>query len=216
MVLWEITVATAYFLGLRRTYRLALRIQRRIVRPNHPKLRQFLQRFLRQFGAVEMALKEHSFKRTRSVFDMALSVHRTIQVRDIEMGKSLGNWILRWLDRMKPSAQIRPAPPKNISNDGSIGRSGMASRQTHRAQKPTEKFTTGKTSGHLYYMPLNIHPKILPGVGKMTQPAKISCMNNHYRHFSSYYTPNMPKLGYRSETYEGVVRKDIAQWMERN
>ncbi|KAK1306635.1 hypothetical protein QJS10_CPA10g01203 [Acorus calamus] len=198
MVLWEITVATAYFLGLRRTYRLSLRIQRRIVRPNRPKLRQFLQR------------------RTRSVFDMALSVHRTIQVRDIEMGKSLGNWILRWLDRIKPSAQIRPAPPKNITNGSSIGRSGMASSQPHRVQKPTEKITTGKTSGHLYYMPLSIYPKILPGVGKMTQPAKISCLNNHHRYFSSYCTPNMPKLGYRSDTYEGVVRKDIAQWMGRN
>ena len=29
MVLWELTAITAYFLGLRRTYRLALRIQRR-------------------------------------------------------------------------------------------------------------------------------------------------------------------------------------------
>ncbi|RWW52743.1 hypothetical protein BHE74_00040826 [Ensete ventricosum] len=44
MVLWEITLATAYFLGLRRTYRLALRIQRRVVGPRHPEIRQFLRR----------------------------------------------------------------------------------------------------------------------------------------------------------------------------
>lgn len=44
MVLWEITLATAYFLGLRRTYRLALRIQRRVVGPRHPETRQFLHR----------------------------------------------------------------------------------------------------------------------------------------------------------------------------
>lgn len=47
MVLWEITLGTAYFLGLKRTYKLALKIQRRLVGPKHPKIRQFLQRYLR-------------------------------------------------------------------------------------------------------------------------------------------------------------------------
>lgn len=51
MVLWEITLGTAYFLGLKRTYRLALRIQRRIVSPKYPKLRQFLHRFVPLFGS---------------------------------------------------------------------------------------------------------------------------------------------------------------------
>ncbi|KAK8969370.1 hypothetical protein KSP40_PGU022222 [Platanthera guangdongensis] len=44
MVLWEITAATAYFLGLKRTYRIALRLQRRIFGPRHNKIRQFLHR----------------------------------------------------------------------------------------------------------------------------------------------------------------------------
>ncbi|KAJ9548794.1 hypothetical protein OSB04_021337 [Centaurea solstitialis] len=42
MVLWEITLGTAYFLGLKRTYKLALRIQRRLVHPKYPKFRLFL------------------------------------------------------------------------------------------------------------------------------------------------------------------------------
>ncbi|RVW74219.1 hypothetical protein CK203_055968 [Vitis vinifera] len=46
MVLWEITLGTAYFLGLKRTYKLILRIQRRLVGPNHPKIRHFLHRFI--------------------------------------------------------------------------------------------------------------------------------------------------------------------------
>ena len=53
MVLWEITLGTAYFLGLKRTYRLALRIQRRLISPEHPRIRQFLHRyffFVRSFG----------------------------------------------------------------------------------------------------------------------------------------------------------------------
>lgn len=44
MVLWEITLGTAYFLGLKRTYKLALRIQRKLISPKHPKIRQFVQR----------------------------------------------------------------------------------------------------------------------------------------------------------------------------
>lgn len=45
MVLWEITLATAYFLGLRRTYRLALKIQRKVISRKCPRLRQFAQRY---------------------------------------------------------------------------------------------------------------------------------------------------------------------------
>ncbi|CAI9291446.1 unnamed protein product [Lactuca saligna] len=71
MVLWEITLGTAYFLGLKRTYKLALRIQRRLVGPTRPKIRQFLQR------------------KTRSIFDVALKVHREVQQRDIEVGRNL-------------------------------------------------------------------------------------------------------------------------------
>lgn len=45
MVLWEITLATAYFLGLRRTYRLALKIQRKVISRKCPRLRQFAHRY---------------------------------------------------------------------------------------------------------------------------------------------------------------------------
>lgn len=44
-MLWEITLGTAYFLGLKRTYRLALKIQRRLNCPKYPKIRQFVQRY---------------------------------------------------------------------------------------------------------------------------------------------------------------------------
>ena len=45
MVLWELTLATAYFLGLKRTYRLVLKIQRRLISPKYSKIRQFLHRY---------------------------------------------------------------------------------------------------------------------------------------------------------------------------
>ncbi|KAK9215019.1 hypothetical protein WN944_007022 [Citrus x changshan-huyou] len=44
MVLWEITLGTAYFLGMKRTYRLAFRIQGRVISPKHPRIRQFVHR----------------------------------------------------------------------------------------------------------------------------------------------------------------------------
>ncbi|KAL2632769.1 hypothetical protein R1flu_004248 [Riccia fluitans] len=89
MVLWEITLATAYVLGLRRTYRLALRGQRRLLGNKYPKIREFTER------------------RTRIIFNMALHVYKEIQHRDITVGRNVGNWLLRWLDRARPQANIR-------------------------------------------------------------------------------------------------------------
>ncbi|KAG7955869.1 hypothetical protein I3843_11G096400 [Carya illinoinensis] len=96
-------VGYCVFLGLKRTYRLALKIQRKVISPKHPKIRQFLHR------------------RTRAVFNVAVKVHHNIQERDIEVGRNVGNWILRWLDRMKPSAQIRGPCPGEPSDGARSG-----------------------------------------------------------------------------------------------
>eukprot|EP00850_Spirogloea_muscicola_P023785 SM000388S14665 [mRNA] locus=s388:36563:39235:+ [translate_table: standard] len=88
MVLWEITLTTAYFLGLRRTYHLVLKLQRRLLK-NSPTTRGFVRR------------------RTRGVFQLALGAIKGIQERDISLGRNIGNRVLRFLDRLKPSAQIR-------------------------------------------------------------------------------------------------------------
>jgi hypothetical protein len=45
-VLWEITLGTAYFLGLKRAYKLASRIQLRVISPKYPRIRQFVQRYV--------------------------------------------------------------------------------------------------------------------------------------------------------------------------
>ncbi|XP_024359798.1 uncharacterized protein [Physcomitrium patens] len=93
MVLWELTLATAYVLGLPRTYRLALRLQRRLISPKYPKLRGFV------------------YRRTKAVFTVALNVHKEVQRRDISVGRNIGNRILRFLDRMRPQANIRGSEP---------------------------------------------------------------------------------------------------------
>ncbi|CAI7885184.1 unnamed protein product [Closterium sp. NIES-53] len=102
MVLWELTLATAYFLGLKRTYRLALKIQKRVLLAR-PGIRDFAKR------------------RTRAVFRVALTAVETIQHRDIEIGRSVGNFLLRFLDRMKPSAHIRGDGPHMPGGAGGGG-----------------------------------------------------------------------------------------------
>lgn len=96
MVLWEITLATAYVLGLPRTYRLALRLQRRLISPKYPKLKDFV------------------YRRTRAVFTVALNVHKEVQRRDISVGRNIGNRLLRFFDRLRPQANIRGAEPPKL------------------------------------------------------------------------------------------------------
>ncbi|CAK9309525.1 unnamed protein product [Citrullus colocynthis] len=70
MVLWKIALATAYFLGLKRTFKLALKTQRRLIAPKHPRIRQFLR------GQI------------RDVFHVTVKVHQTIQRQDVKVDSS--------------------------------------------------------------------------------------------------------------------------------
>lgn len=193
MVLWEITLATAYFLGLRRTYRLALKIQRRLISHKHPKIRQFAHR------------------RTRAVFDVVLNVHRRIQQRDIEVGRNLGNWILRWLDRMKPSAQIRiSSSGKSPTNHGATTSVPKTTHQNANSVQGSTSRSFDRESGrHSFITSTNIWPKAFPTIGMIMRPPKPTGTNTHYRHLSIIG----PNYGRGRFEFEGVIRKDIMQWM---
>lgn len=190
MVLWELTLATAYFLGLKRTYRLVLKIQRRLVSPKYPKIRQFVRR------------------RTRAVFDVALKVHRNIQERDLEVGRSLGTRILRWLDRMKPSANIRGAPeekrPRQNNGNTSTTKQATTTSNHQRSQGSIQRFSTQTfekgSDRRLFSTARNTWSKPVTGIsfGSITQD----------RHL---WTPSYTRVG-----CEGVIRKDIMLWMRRN
>uniref|UniRef100_A0A5B7B2H6 Uncharacterized protein n=1 Tax=Davidia involucrata TaxID=16924 RepID=A0A5B7B2H6_DAVIN len=204
MVLWEITLGTAYFLGLKRTYRLALRIQRRLISPKHPKLRQF------------------SHRRTRAAFDVALKIHRNVQERDIEVGRNLGNWILRWLDRMKPSAQIRVSSPGKLPSGGNAN-TNMTKQFTDSSNQKTpggfQRF--GARNGdresdrHLFTSSRSIWPKPSSSIAMMMRPAKPAGTNMQYRHLS-ICSPEAMRLNYGRSDFDGVIRKDIMQWMLQN
>ncbi|KFK45018.1 hypothetical protein AALP_AA1G333900 [Arabis alpina] len=193
MVFWEITLGTAYFLGLKRTYKLALKIQRRIVSPKHPRIRQFLHR------------------RTRKIFDVAVSVHKNIQQRDIEVGRNLGNWILRWLDRMKPAAQIRTRSELPHNTNSKVKRLSELSRpkpHTNTMQTPQNR----ESDRHLFSSLKHFRHKPFPTVSTMIHPPKPNGTTTQYRHYSS----GLIQPSYlRGGQFNDVIRKDILEWMVR-
>ncbi|KAJ7543401.1 hypothetical protein O6H91_09G036500 [Diphasiastrum complanatum] len=129
MVLWELTLATAYFLGLKRAYRLAIKLERKLFR-RYPRVLDFTQR------------------RTRNVFDIALKVHREIQMRDLSAGRSLGNWILRMLHRIRPSADIRGSvTDKKNSGSGCSAKHIHYSEKAEKSKEPTKD--TNLSNGRL-------------------------------------------------------------------
>eukprot|EP01018_Ginkgo_biloba_P034850 Gb_41211 [translate_table: standard] len=233
MVLWELTLATAYVLGLKRTYKLALRLQRRLIPQRRPLVRQFVQR------------------RTRAVFDVVLSVHKNIQDRDIEMGKSLGNWILQGLDRMKPSANIRGVTPAKLQAHktrtftetvGSTPYAGVTSingkmstadraagRSLFARVMPVSKACRGllasgpdtRNSGVVQFK-AGIFKRSLPFMAPRLwwQPVRHNigavAMFNHIL----YGSPQIPVCWQPSQFNSkgvsgGIIRKDIAVWMHQ-
>ncbi|KAK5812942.1 Envelope glycoprotein [Gossypium arboreum] len=197
MVLWEITLGTAYFLGLKRTYRLALKIQRRIISPKRPRIRQFVHR------------------RTRDVFDIALKVHQNIQQRDLEVGRNLGNWILRWLDKMKPSAQIRP-PSHQKPHHGTGSANMNITKQVNNSSKTPRSLQTprnGEADRRLFSSSTYMLSKSLPTIAMMIRPPKAAGNMTQYRHLS-INGPHTLRLNYTRG--EGLIRKDIMQWMLHN
>lgn len=193
MVLWEITLGTAYFLGLKRTYRLALKIQRRLICPKYPKIRQFVQR------------------RTRAAFDVALKFHQKIQQRDIEVGRSLGNSILRYLDKMKPSAQIRGTTSAKPPSSGNSS-TNITKQVTNSS--PNQKTSCGSRDSdrHLFTSSRNTWPKPFPTIAMTMRPAKPVGTNTTHRYLS-FYGPEASRFGQGRGSFEGVIRKDIMQWM---
>ncbi|GMH28802.1 hypothetical protein Nepgr_030645 [Nepenthes gracilis] len=199
MVLWELTVATAYFLGLKRTYRLALKIQRRLISPKYLKSRQFLQR------------------RTRAVFDVAINVVHNIQQRDIEAGRNLGNLILRWLDRMKPSANIhgisceKPTAPNSINLT-----KPTANRQPETPRSLVRSNARSLAQGsdrNLFSTTTNTWPKSIPTIAMMLQSARPAGSTSQLRHLCINGAQVLRSSYGRPVGFDGVIRKDILEWM---
>lgn len=153
-------------------------------------------------------------RRTRGVFDVALKVHRNIQQRDIEVGRNLGNWILRWLDRMKPAAHIRGEHPEKLPAANNVDKQMLKPHELPGTTRPNSKTMDQESDGRHLFSPINIRPKSFPTLAIMMRPSRPASMNGQFRQINS--TPIMPNSNYRSGRFEGVFRKDMMQWMQQN
>lgn len=196
MVLWEIALASAYFLGLKPTYKIALKIQRRLIPVHHPRARQYV----------------HG--RTRAVFDMVVRVHKHIQERDIEVGRNIGNWILRWLDKAKPTAEIRGPQLHHYAKPNPIVTKQLtnASHQKTLGGRTICSLKNGfRESGkHLFSSTRTMWRRRFPSI-TMMMPG----INSQYRQMS-ICGPQVFKPKYASFGSERFIRRDIMEWMVRN
>lgn len=204
MVLWEITLVTAYWLGIRRTYRLALKLERRLIGPKHPRIREFTHR------------------RLRNVFDVALAVHKRIQSRDLSAGKSASNFILRFLDRARPSAKIR-GPTEAGQKKLAVGRCSGGKVTSPESKSKLESPNRVLFSQLVHRSPLNqtMNSRMSVGMGRMCPGIQEMKLHAGIRPYSttglSHETLvsafSSPRLGLSFR--RGVFRDDIAQWIRR-
>lgn len=135
------------------------------------------------------------------MFDAALKVHRTVQERDIEVGRNLGNRILRFLDRMKPEAQIRGSPPPAPKAN---------TKQLNNSQGGVPKSTDKDSDRHLFTASRSFLPKTST-ISIMMKPTSPIGHNIHYRQYGSggsdFFTVNNTRFGHGE-----VLRNDIRHW----
>lgn len=152
------------------------------------------------------------------MFNVALKVYRNIQDRDIEVGRNLGNRILRFLDRMKPSAEIRAKPSQVDTVKTNAGKqlSGSSHMKTPtNVQKNGARTGDRESDKHFFTSTRNLWRKPFPTIATMMQPSKNAGANSQYRHLS-FYGARALKVNYGGSGYGGVIRQDIMQWMLQN
>lgn len=155
------------------------------------------------------------------MFDIALSVHEKIQTRDLEVRRSFGNWILRWLDKAKPSAQIRtssPAiPPRSTTTKHNIINSTRVPQSHIQNMKTKTKTKISDSGRRLFSTPWSIRPKGFPNIAMMMQPPKSITAGNQYRQQYNYNsitlsTENMCRI----RASQNVFRRDIAMLIHQS
>lgn len=150
-------------------------------------------------------------RRTRNVFDVALKVHLNIQKRDLEVGRNLGNWILRLLDRYKPSAQIRKQDGESMTN----AKKQISSSSILKMPESSQTLKKPKSSRQLFTSSTNIWPKQFPTISMMIKSSNPASNMIQHRHFG-ILTPVAPGPKYVRGWQGGVIREDIRRWLLQN
>ena len=150
--------------------------------------------------------------RVRAAFDIALKFHRNIQQRDIEVGRNVGNWILRWLDRMKPSAQIH-GPPEKLPHGPSMNMTNHGMKSSNPKTPGVQTSRNKESDLHLFSSSKNIWPKLpFSTIAMMMQHPRPAGTTTQYRHLETNGS-DLLSLHYNRNGFDGVLRKDIMQWL---
>lgn len=165
-------------------------------------------------------------RRLRNVFDVALSVHKGIQSRDLSAGKSVGNFILRFLDRARPSAKIRGSPDagqKRLPAGNGSGDKGTPTGNSQESKSNLGSHNRMLFSQFVHRAPFGqtISSRISMGIGRMCPGVQHTISHSGIRPCSttglvwekSGAAFPCSRLG--SSFEKGVFRADIAQWMGR-
>ncbi|CAK9275473.1 unnamed protein product [Sphagnum jensenii] len=125
MVLWELTLATAYVSGLQRTYRLVLRLQRRLIGPNHPKICDFAYRRMKDVFTMALNVQEGSKSGggecskdpTKTSLNASTSTAKSKPVNALyraglggQHGHSIGSGLSSGLSRLAPQTSRQSLP----------------------------------------------------------------------------------------------------------
>lgn len=140
---------------------------------------------------------------------MALRVHKNIQQRDMEIGRNLGNWILRGLDRMKPSAQV--ILPKH--KEPSIDKAKRVLESTRlKPHVNTQTPQNREVDRHLFLSLRNFRSRYPIASMMMIKPPRHTGTNTQYRPYSAGES-SIIQPTYARGGFNGVIRTDILQWM---
>lgn len=139
---------------------------------------------------------------------MALTVHQKIQERDIEVGRNLGNWILRSLDRAKPSAQICGDPPSSTNNLISTMNTTKQLKSSSNIKEVVK--SGGDHNRHLFSRVM--WSKQFPPVSMLLRSVRSAGNITQFRHLTTS-SPEFPRSNSVRSEWVGVLRKDMMQWM---
>lgn len=158
-------------------------------------------------------------RQTRTVFHVALKVHQNIQKRNIEVGRNLGYWILRWLDRMKPSAQIRGSPPPGSTSNQGPSMSLSKETKSYTNKNSLGNFTAprnGDSADRHVFSSRIMWSRPLSTIATMMRPGNpVGSLTQHRHCRTSWNESPMQQYVRGKWDGSGFIRKDIMQWMQQ-
>ncbi|GAY69170.1 hypothetical protein KPL70_014777 [Citrus sinensis] len=113
---------------------------------------------------------------------------------------------------MKPSAQIR-GPPEKPSHGPSMSMTNHGMKFSNPKTPGVQTSRNKESDRHLFSSSKNIWPKPpFSTIAMMMRHPRPAGMTTHYRHLETNGS-DLLSLNYNRNGFDGVLRKDIMQWL---